>query len=80
MKLAPVLPPHAAPSIHQFLRAHVAEAGASGVLVGLSGGVDSALAVRLAVDALGPGRVRAAILPDAPYPRALLDETLAYGR
>jgi len=80
MKLVPTLPTHAAATIHQFLRAHVHEAGAAGVLVGLSGGVDSALAARLAVDALGAGRVRAVILPDAPYPTVLLEETLAYGR
>jgi NAD+ synthase len=73
MKLAPALPAHAAPTIHQFLRAHVVDAGASGVLVGLSGGVDSALAARLAADALGPARVQGVILPDALYPSDLLD-------
>ncbi len=80
MKLAPTLPAHAAATIHQFLRAHVAESGATGVFLGLSGGVDSALAARLAVDALESTRVRAAILPDAPYPSALLEETRSYGR
>jgi NAD+ synthase len=80
MKLAPVLPPHAAPTIHQFLRHHVAEAGASGVVLGLSGGIDSALAARLAVDALGAPMVRGVVLPDALYPPELLEETLEYGR
>jgi NAD+ synthase (glutamine-hydrolysing) len=34
-----------------------------GVLIGLSGGVDSALTLAVAVDALGPGRVRAVMMP-----------------
>jgi len=34
-----------------------------GVLLGLSGGIDSALTLAIAVDALGPDRVRALMLP-----------------
>ena len=37
-----------------------------GVLLGLSGGIDSALSAAVAVDALGPARVRAVMLP-SPY-------------
>ncbi len=37
-----------------------------GVLLGLSGGIDSALSAAIAVDALGPDRVRAVMLP-SPY-------------
>ncbi|MCI4360726.1 MAG: NAD+ synthase [Thermoplasmata archaeon] len=80
MKLAPALPPHAEATIHQFLRHHLAEAGAQGMLLGLSGGIDSALTARLAVDALGAARVRGVIAPDTAYPAALLEETQAYGR
>ena len=36
-----------------------------GVLLGLSGGVDSALVLAVAVDALGPERVRAVMMPSA---------------
>ena len=41
-----------------------------GVLLGLSGGVDSALVLAVAVDALGPDRVRAVMLP-SPYTRSI---------
>ena len=41
-----------------------------GVLLGLSGGVDSALVLAVAVDALGPERVRAVMMP-SPYTRAI---------
>lgn len=40
-----------------------------GVLLGLSGGIDSAISAAVAVDALGPDRVRAVMLP-SPYTSA----------
>jgi NAD+ synthase len=46
-----------------FIADAVATTGASGVVVGLSGGVDSALATALAVPALGVDRVHALFLP-----------------
>ena len=38
----------------------------SGILLGLSGGIDSALTLAVAVDALGAGKVRAVMMP-SPY-------------
>ncbi len=48
------------------LRDYVNKNGFPGVVLGLSGGIDSALAVALAVDALGAERVRGVRLP-SPY-------------
>ncbi|MGE0564124.1 MAG: NAD+ synthase [Pseudolabrys sp.] len=45
------------------LRDYVNKNGFKGVVIGLSGGVDSALCAALAVDALGPERVRCVMLP-----------------
>ncbi|MBY0224694.1 MAG: NAD+ synthase [Hyphomicrobium sp.] len=45
------------------LRDYVGKNGFPGVVLGLSGGVDSALVAAIAVDALGPERVRAVMLP-----------------
>jgi len=45
------------------LRSYVNKNGFAGVLLGLSGGVDSALVAALAVDALGADRVRTVMLP-----------------
>ncbi len=42
---------------------YVDKNGFPGVLLGLSGGIDSALVLAIAVDALGPGRVRAVMMP-----------------
>jgi NAD+ synthase len=45
------------------LRDYVEKSGFKGVVLGLSGGVDSALCATMAVDALGPDRVRCVMLP-----------------
>jgi NAD+ synthase len=45
------------------LRDYVGRNGFPGVILGLSGGIDSALSAAVAVDALGPGKVRCVMLP-----------------
>ena len=45
------------------LRDYVNKNGFPGVVLGLSGGIDSALCAAMAVDALGPDRVRCVMLP-----------------
>ena len=45
------------------IRDYVDKNGSSGVLLGLSGGIDSALTLALAVDALGAARVTAVMMP-----------------
>ena len=45
------------------LRDYVRKNGFAGVVLGLSGGIDSALCAALAVDALGPQQVQAVMLP-----------------
>ena len=45
------------------IRDYVAKNGFPGVLLGLSGGIDSALTLALAVDALGAARVTAVMMP-----------------
>ena len=78
--LVPRLPAHAESTIAAFLRAHALGNGRRGVVVGLSGGIDSALVARLAADALGPARVLGVLLPDAGFPADLREETEAYAR
>ena len=48
------------------LQDYVRKNGFKGGLIGLSGGIDSAVALTLAVDALGPERVHAVMMP-SPY-------------
>lgn len=47
----------------QGVRDYIGKNGFPGVLLGLSGGIDSALTLAVAVDALGPEKVRAVMLP-----------------
>ena len=47
------------------LRDYLGKSGISRVLLGLSGGVDSALVAAVAADAVGPGNVRCVMLPSA---------------
>lgn len=64
---APAQPPQELPATWQALvlgvRDYVNKNGFRGVVLGLSGGVDSALTLAVAVDALGPERVEAIMMP-----------------
>ena len=56
------------------LRDYVDKNGFPSVILGLSGGIDSALSAAVAVDALGPDRVRAVMMPSRyTSPASLVD-------
>jgi NAD+ synthase len=59
------------------LRDYVLKSGFRGVLLGLSGGVDSALSLVVARDALGPQSVRAFMLPSRYTSRESLEDAAA---
>lgn len=54
--------------IERFISEYVKASFANGIVIGLSGGLDSALVAKLAVNALGPERVSALILPASATP------------
>ena len=60
------------------LRSQVASLKRRGVVLGLSGGVDSAVCAALAVRALGPGRVVALLMPDRDTPADATRRAQAY--
>lgn len=62
------------------IRDYVTKNGFPGVLLGLSGGLDSALTLALAVDALGPDRVTAVMLPSRYTSSLSLDGARAQAR
>ena len=73
---APLPLPPEAPMPEQIYRAmmlglrdYVEKNRFPGVVLGLSGGIDSAISAAVAADALGPGRVRAVMMP-SPYTSA----------
>ncbi|MBX3726244.1 MAG: NAD+ synthase [Xanthomonadales bacterium] len=59
---------------------YVGKHGFPGVLLGLSGGIDSALTLALAVDALGADRVHAVLLPSRHTSQDSIDLALAQAR
>lgn len=58
------------------LRDYVNKNGFPGVLLGMSGGIDSALSAVVAVDALGPDRVHCVLLPSKYTSKASIDDAL----
>ena len=52
-------------TIMEFIRQKVDESGGNGVVVGLSGGIDSALVSKLCVDAIGTDKVLNIFMPSA---------------
>ena len=60
----------------EFIRAVVDNSGASGVVIGLSGGVDSSLAAALCVRALGKDRVLGVLMPTDFTPRDDTEDAL----
>ncbi|QHQ35488.1 NAD+ synthase [Algicella marina] len=61
----------------ESLRDYLGKSGFSKVLLGLSGGIDSALVATIAVDALGPENVRCVMLPSEYTSDGSLDDAEA---
>jgi len=61
-------------TITEFIRAQVNDCGAHGVVVGLSGGIDSAVVTKLCVDALGSEKVLNVFLPSPTTPKQDLED------
>lgn len=62
------------------VRQYVEHNGFDGVVIGLSGGLDSALTLAIAVDALGAGRVEALMLPSRFTSAMSLEDAAAEAR
>lgn len=65
LTMIPQLRDYAYPAIIEFIRQKVAETGDNGVVIGLSGGIDSATVSKLCADAVGPERVLNLFLPSS---------------
>src|SRR3546814_20216241 len=59
------------------LRDYVGKNGFPGVLIGLSGGIDSAISAAVAVDALGPDKVHCVMMPSPYTSRESLEDAAA---
>ena len=63
--MRPQLKDYARPAIENFIRQKVEESGGGGVVIGLSGGIDSATVSKLCADAIGADRVLNIFMPSA---------------
>lgn len=77
--LAPALSPEAEVygALVLGVRDYLGKSGFPGAIIGLSGGIDSALTLAIAVDALGPERVRALMMPSPYTAQISLDDARA---
>ena len=66
--------------ICSFIRDYVKNSGLGSVVVGLSGGIDSALSARLCVDALGKTHVHCLILPESCTPENDLEHARSFAK
>ena len=65
--------------IVEFVRNEVKNFGKDGVLVGLSGGLDSSTVAYLCVEALGKDKVRGLILPERDSSPKNIDDAMNFG-
>ena len=56
--------------IERFISNYVSRSAAEGIIVGLSGGLDSSVVLKLAVNAIGSSRVHGLIMPSIATPEA----------
>ncbi|MFX1284909.1 MAG: NAD+ synthase [Promethearchaeota archaeon] len=73
-KIPPIDAPHAIKLIEDFIRIRVSEAGAKGVVIGLSGGIDSTVVASIAVRAVDPKNIFALFLPSRTTPKVDLTD------
>jgi NAD+ synthase len=74
MALSPKYSDESVIVIETFIRDKVKDAGATGVVLGLSGGLDSAVVAAMSARALGPERVLCVMMPEAACPPAEMED------
>lgn len=78
--MRPQLKDYALPAIQEFIRQKVEECGGRGVVVGLSGGIDSATVSKLCADAIGPDKVLNLFMPAGISPRKDQEDAESFSR
>ncbi len=67
-------------NIENFIRSYTLSLNRDGTVVGLSGGLDSSLILKLCTSALGPKRVMAIILPERDSSRENIRDAINYAK
>lgn len=66
--------------IQQFIRDKVREFNRSGAIIGLSGGIDSAIVAKLAVKSLGSDKVKALLIPERDSNKENMKDAIALAK
>ena len=74
----PVMNEDAIDVITEFIRQKVEESGGNGVVIGLSGGLDSATVAKLCADAVGVNKVLVIYMPSSTSPKEDEDGTRSF--
>jgi NAD+ synthase len=74
---APFRPSQASKKIELFISSYVSKSSAKGLVVGLSGGLDSSVVAKLAANALGPDRVLGLVMPADVTPDQDVEDAIA---
>jgi len=80
MNLKPVLKNGTSQIIIDFISLKVNETRSNGVVLGLSGGLDSSVVAKLCLDAIGAEKVLGLIMPLAKHQKKDTDETISFAR
>jgi NAD+ synthase len=66
--------------IERFIASYVSKSSAKGLIIGLSGGLDSSVVAKLAVNALGPQKVVGLIMPAGVTPEEDVTDAIALAK
>lgn len=64
--------------IRRFISDYLRSSGANGLVIGLSGGLDSAVALQLCAKAVGPKRILGLVLPTSSTPEADVSDAVRH--
>ncbi|MEM4292898.1 MAG: NAD+ synthase [Thermoplasmata archaeon] len=73
------LSPETIPTLRTFVSDYLEQSGAHGYILGLSGGLDSAVVCKLLADTVGPEKVAALLLPAAPTSEEDMEDARNFG-
>lgn len=66
--------------LERFILNYLSNSSAKGVIIGLSGGLDSAVVLKLAVNALGPTRVLGLVMPSDTTPKEDTSDAIEHAK
>lgn len=66
--------------VENFIRDSLEQSGRSGVVIGMSGGLDSSLLAKLSVNALGPEKVHGVFLPESTTPKEDAEDVESFSK